>query len=113
MRGEKTASGEIHRESQFRKSIANGLAVPKAFGQDLIKEVVEESGGYALAVDEQRILEGTLEIGRKEGISIAPEGGAIWEAVKQLKAEEKVMGGDKILLLNTGNALKYLENLEL
>ncbi|MEO9886146.1 MAG: threonine synthase [Balneola sp.] len=106
-------NGDKIDESQFRKSIANGLAVPKAFGQDLIKEVVEESGGYALAVDEQRILEGTLEIGRKEGISIAPEGGAIWEAVKQLKAEEKVMGGDKILLLNTGNALKYLENLEL
>ena len=106
-------NGDPIDESQFRKSIANGLAVPKAFGQDLIKEVVEESGGYALAVDEQRILEGTLEIGRKEGISIAPEGGAIWEAVKQLKAEEKVMGGDKILLLNTGNALKYLENLEL
>tara|TARA_R110000868_G_C10885876_1_gene763261 strand:- start:344 stop:1522 length:1179 start_codon:yes stop_codon:yes gene_type:complete len=106
-------NGDPIDESQFRKSIANGLAVPKAFGQDLIKEVVEESGGYALAIDEQRILEGTLEIGRKEGISIAPEGGAIWEAVKQLKAEEKVMSGDKILLLNTGNALKYLENLEL
>lgn len=100
-------------DSQFKKSIANGLAVPKAFGKDLIKQVVEESGGYALAIDEQRILEGTLEVGRKEGISIAPEGGAIWEALKQLKVEGKVSGDDKIVLLNTGNALKYLENLAL
>ncbi|MFY0683395.1 MAG: threonine synthase [Balneola sp.] len=100
-------------ESLFTKSIANGLAVPKAFGKDLIKQVVEESGGYALAIDEQRILEGTLEVGRKEGISIAPEGGAIWEALKQLKIEKKVSSSDKIVLLNTGNALKYLENLSL
>ncbi|MEP1151662.1 MAG: threonine synthase [Balneola sp.] len=100
-------------ESLFTKSIANGLAVPKAFGKDLIKQVVEESGGYALAIDEQKILEGTLEIGRKEGVSIAPEGGAIWEALKQLKIEKKVSSSDKIVLLNTGNALKYLENLSL
>lgn len=100
-------------DTQFKKSIANGLAVPKAFGKDLIKQVVEESGGYALAIDEQKIREGTLEIGRKEGISIAPEGGAIWEAVKQLKEEGKVLSNDKIVLLNTGNALKYLENLAL
>lgn len=100
-------------ESRFQKSIANGLAVPKAFGQDLIKEVVEESNGYAIAVSEVQILENTLEISKTEGISVAPEGGAIWAALKALVQSGKIEKDETILLMNTGNALKYLVNLEL
>jgi threonine synthase len=100
-------------EKAFSKSIANGLAVPKAFGKDLIKQVVEESKGFAISIDEQDILNATLEIGRKEGISLAPEAGAVWEAIKQLSEDQKISKSDKILILNTGNALKYLDNLNL
>lgn len=100
-------------ESKLQKSIANGLAVPKAFGKDLIKKVVEESRGYAITVTEEQILEGTLEISKKEGISVAPEGGAIWAALKDLVKEGLVSKEEKVLLMNTGNALKYFENLEL
>lgn len=104
--------GEQVDESGFQKSIANGLAVPKAFGKDLIKKVVEESNGYAIAVSETQILENTLEVSKTEGISVAPEGGAVWAALKDLTKDGLVNQGEKILLMNTGNALKYFENLE-
>ncbi|MFN1834761.1 threonine synthase [Balneola sp. MJW-20] len=100
-------------ESKFQKSIANGLAVPKAFGIDLIREVVSESGGTALTVSEEEIREGTLEFGRMEGISVCTEGGALWMALKKLVERGEVSKEEKIVLMNTGTGLKYLENLEL
>lgn len=103
--------GEQVDEPVFQKSIANGLAVPKAFGKDLIKKVVEESNGYAVAVSEAQILESTLEVSKTEGISVAPEGGAVWAALKDLINGGFVKKDEKVLLMNTGNALKYFENL--
>lgn len=98
-------------EATIKRSIANGLAVPKAFGRDLIKETVEESNGYAITVSEDQIYESTLEIGSQEGISVATEGGAIWAALKDLVSDGRVKSDEKILLLNTGSGNKYLENL--
>lgn len=100
-------------ESTFSESIANGLAVPKAFGIDLIKEVVSESKGTALTVSEEEIREGTMEFGRLEGISICTEGGALWVALKKLTDRREITKEEKIVLMNTGTGLKYFENLNL
>jgi threonine synthase len=53
------------------------------------------------------------EIARKEGMLIAPEGAALWEAFKTLKASNWIRSGEKVLLLNTGNGYKYLENINI
>lgn len=104
----------IHGETKYApygESKANGLAVPKAFGQDLIKKVVEESNGAAVAVSEERIIRGALELSRAEGISFSPEGGATWAGLLSLLERGVVSREDKILLINTGDASKYLSNL--
>jgi threonine synthase len=52
------------------------------------------------------------EIGRLEGISAAPEGGAAVHAVRMLVANGLIGANDRVVIFNTGGALKYLEALE-
>lgn len=92
-------------------TIANGLRVPHAFGHKLILKTLKESNGIALSVSEHDILNGLTELSQKEGLFISPEGAAVWEAAKILKASEWIKRDDKVLLLNTGSAYKYAENL--
>ena len=55
------------------------------------------------------MIDGMLEIGRSEGISAAPEGGAALAAIKRLVAERMIRRDHSVVLFNTGGALKYLD----
>ena len=94
-----------------KPSLANGLAVPNPFAEDLILEVLRASHGLAIAVDDESMIKAVKEIARKEGLLIAPEGAALWIALLQLIKERRIKRTEKILLLNTGSGYKYLENL--
>jgi threonine synthase len=94
-----------------RATIANGLAVPYPFGMDMMLEVLEESGGTAIAISEAAIVSGVKEIAKTEGLLICPEGAATWKALLQLQHEKIIAGDEKVLLLNTGSGYKYLDNL--
>jgi len=93
-------------------SIAYGLAVPASFGHDLMMKVIEESKGSAIAVSEEDIIKSTLELARKEGLLLSPEGAATWQAMIQMKNKDILSGDERILLLNTGSAYKYMDALE-
>ncbi|KIC94407.1 threonine synthase [Flavihumibacter solisilvae] len=93
-----------------RPTIANGLAVPYPFGMDMMVQVLEESGGMALAVDDEEIAAGVKEIARTEGLLIAPEGAATWKALLHLVQGGQISRSEKVLLLNTGSGYKYLDN---
>ncbi len=90
-------------------TIADGLRVPRAIGDFLILEAVRESGGTALAVSDRSMVDGMLELGRTEGISAAPEGGAALAAIRQLVERGTITSSDRVVLFNTGGALKYLD----
>ena len=90
-------------------TIADGLRVPGAIGDFLILRAVRESGGSAIAVPDRDMIDGMLELGRTEGISAAPEGGATVAAVRRLIAAGTIQRSDSVVLFNTGGALKYLE----
>src|SRR5262245_7225059 len=90
-------------------TLADGLRVPRAIGDFLILRAVRQSGGTALSVSDRAMVEGMLEIGRTEGISAAPEGGAALAAIKRLAQEGTIKPNESVVLFNTGGALKYLE----
>jgi threonine synthase len=90
-------------------TIADGLRVPRAIGDFLILRAVRESGGTALAVPDRSMVEGMLAIGKHEGVSAAPEGGAALVAVQRLVAEGSIKRHESVVLFNTGGALKYLD----
>jgi threonine synthase len=93
-------------------TIADGLRVPRAIGDFLILRAVRESGGTAVAVSDHAMVEGMLAIGRHQGISAAPEGGAAFVAIQQLVTGGLIKSHDSVVLFNTGGALKYLDVLD-
>ena len=94
-------------------TVADGLRVPRAIGDFLILRAVRESGGTAIAVSDESMVDGMLSIGAAEGISAAPEGGATWAALAHLVALGVIARHETVVLFNTGGALKYLDALAL
>ena len=94
-----------------KPTVAYGLAVPNAFGQDLMMKVISESNGMAVAVSEEAIIAGVHELAKEEGILVCPEGAATWKAMIQLKESKDLEGDEKIVLLNTGSGYKYMDKL--
>ncbi len=94
-------------------TIADGLRVPRAIGDFLILRAVRESGGTAVAVPDRSMIDGMLAIGKHEGVSAAPEGGAAFIAIQQLVAAGTIRSRESVVLFNTGGALKYLDALQM
>jgi threonine synthase len=90
-------------------TIADGLRVPGAIGDFLILRALRESDGRAVAVSDREMVEAMLEIGRHEGVSAAPEGGAALAAIARLVKDGSITPRDEVVLFNTGGALKYLD----
>jgi threonine synthase len=104
------AEGHEHAQPwQGAQTAADGLRVPRAIGDFLILRAVRESGGTAVAVSDGEMIDGMREIGRSEGVSAAPEGGAALAAIKRLVAERMIRRDHSVVLFNTGGALKYLD----
>ena len=93
-------------------TIANGLRVPKPYADKVILRVLRESKGEALTISDAEMSASLKEIARYEGMLIAPEGAALWQAYKKLKASQWIQPGEKVLMINTGSGYKYLENIE-
>ena len=94
------------------QTIADGLRVPKAIGDFLVLRAIRESHGTAVAVGDAEMVTGMKDLGRLEGISAAPEGGAALHALRMLVGEGRIKPHDNVVLFNTGGALKYLDVLQ-
>ena len=90
-------------------TIADGLRVPRAIGDFLVLRAVRESGGAAVAVDDSHMVPGMKDLGRFEGISAAPEGGAALHALRVLQQQGRITATDRVVVFNTGGALKSLD----
>jgi threonine synthase len=93
-------------------TVADGLRVPAAVGDILVLRALRASGGSALAVSDTEMIQGMRDLGSQEGIGAAPEGGATLAALRRLVADGTISSHDRVVLLNTGGALKYLDVLE-
>ena len=94
-----------------KPSVANGLAVPNPFGEDMILQVLKQSGGLPIAINDDAMIKSVKQLAREEGLLVAPEGGALLEALLVLMRKEVISASEKIVLLNTGSAYKYFENI--
>ncbi|QHS54937.1 threonine synthase [Mucilaginibacter sp. 14171R-50] len=94
-------------------TMANGLRVPKSYADKIILKVLRDSNGAALAVSDTDMNEAVKEIASSEGMLIAPEGAALWQAYKKLKASGWIQPGETVVMVNTGSGYKYLENIKL
>jgi threonine synthase len=94
---------------QNAHTVAAGLRVPKPLGDALMLDAIRKSGGTAIAVSDEELLDASLELGADEGIFAAPEGGACVAALRKLLANGFLKPDEQIVIYNTGAGLKYLE----
>jgi threonine synthase len=92
-------------------TVASGLRVPKAIGDFMILDAIRTSGGAAVSVSDDELLDAVKEIGAAEGLFVAPEGGACLPALRVLFERKLVDRDERVVLFNTGAGIKYLEAL--
>ncbi|MGN6057822.1 MAG: threonine synthase [Sphingomicrobium sp.] len=88
-------------------TVATGIRVPKAVGDFLILRAVRESGGAAIAVSEDAILQAVQDAAHEDGFLFCPEGGAVLAAWRKALAEGLVGKNERVLLFNCANGNKY------
>ena len=88
---------------------ASGLRVPKAIGDFLMLRILLESGGGAIAIDDDEMIRITREVGGAEGVFVAPEGAASFAALRSFIDSGKVRLDEQVVVFNTGSGIKYLE----
>jgi threonine synthase len=91
------------------RTIASGLRVPRAIGDFLILQVLRESHGTAVAVEDSELVDAMKLCGRLEGLFLCPEGAACLPALRKLVEAGWIGADEKVVVFNTGTGLKYLE----
>ncbi len=89
------------------RTVALGLRVPSPFAGALILSAVRESGGTAIAVSEEELLDGMNGLAADCGCLACPEGGATLAALRRLRASGEVRAKERVVIYNTGSGLKY------
>jgi threonine synthase len=90
-------------------TFAAGLRVPKPFGDELILNIVRQSGGLVLDFDDRQILASLLDWARHEGLFLSPEGAAATAAYDHLIETGWLSPEDRVVIFNTGAGLKYAD----
>src|SRR5436309_555905 len=57
-------------------TVAAGLRVPKPLGDILVLKAVRESGGTAIAVSDDALIDAGIRLATEEGMFVSPEGAA-------------------------------------
>jgi threonine synthase len=85
-------------------TVAFGINVPKAIGDFLILRILKETGGSAIAVDDDEILEYQARLARQEGVLASLEGAATLAALAQARRLGAIGAGERVLIINTATA---------
>ncbi len=71
---------------QNAATFASGLRVPKPYGDYIMLEILEKSGGVAVALSDEQILDSLKDWGKNEGLFLSPEGATATAAYAHLLA---------------------------
>ncbi|CAM4331492.1 threonine synthase [Paenibacillus tarimensis] len=88
-------------------SSPTGMRVPHPPDGHLILSILRESGGIAIAVSREEILQAGAAYGR-QGISASPEGAAALAGLTRLIDQGWIRPNDEVVLFNTSHAMKYM-----
>ena len=90
-------------------TVASGLRVPKALGDQLVLRALRESGGTAISVSDEEMIDAGLLLAKREGLFAAPETGACVAALKRLLDSGFLKPDNQVVIFSTGSGLKYSE----
>src|ERR687889_389210 len=103
-------SGANHAERWAdAETIAAGLRVPAAIGDYLILEAIRKSGGTAITVTDDEMLEGMALAAEREGLFVSPESGAAVIATRALRESGFLRADDLTVIFATGSGLMHVD----
>ena len=88
-------------------TVADGLDVPGAIMGHGILDTIRSSGGTAVAVEEDEIVDSFHDSGR-QGLALSLEGAAVVASLRRLCTSGVIEGGSRVLLLLTASHLVSL-----
>ncbi|MCL6545588.1 MAG: threonine synthase [Bryobacteraceae bacterium] len=91
------------------RTIAASLRTPLPDADDLVLRILRFSGGGALAVSDEEMLDAAIELAQSEGIFASPEGGASLAALRRLREDGALAETDSAVLVNPASGFLYPE----
>ena len=106
-------SGELDTQARAAgHTLAVGLNVPGGIGHFRVLEILRESNGAAIAVEETALAAAWRAVHRDRGWRLSPEGAATLAALEPLLDRGLIRAGDRVVAVNTGAFEKYLPDVE-
>lgn len=93
-------------------TVAPGIRVPAAIADYLILAALRESGGTALTVTDDELLEGMAIASKREGLLVSPESGAAFVAARKLRESGFLNRDDLTVIFSTGSGLMHVDLIE-
>ena len=88
-------------------TLASGLRVPAPLGDRLMLRALRESGGGAIAVEDEALSQEAEMATGEEGIDFSPEGGAALVAANRLRESGQIGEDERVVVFNTGAGWLY------
>lgn len=88
-------------------TVASGLRVPAPLGDRLMLRALRESGGAAIAIADEALSARAISVSAREGIDLAPEGGAAFEGARVAAERGWIGPDDRVVVFNTGSGWLY------
>ena len=90
------------------QTLAVGLNVAGGVGHFKVVEIVRQSGGTAITINEADIAASLSAVWQDKGWWICPEGAACLAALEPLLQQGHIHTGEQVVVFNTGSFEKYL-----
>jgi len=95
--------------AESARTVAYGINVAAPLGAPLVLAAVRDSGGTAVQVSDEEILDELAAASRADGLFFCPEGAATLVAIRRLRESGWLTGAERVVAMNTGAAVKYPE----
>jgi threonine synthase len=88
-------------------TVASGLRVPAPLGGPLMLRAIRDTGGGAVAVSDEDLMEQARAVSMLEGVDVGPEGGAALAAAVALREAGAIGADERVVIFNTGAGWLY------
>ena len=101
------SGAEVARAWDAPVTVASGIRVPASRADRQVLEALRDTGGTAVSVDDEEILDAAGRMARSAGVFPSPEGAATLAGLSKLTASGTIGKGDVVVIVNTADWTRY------